>query len=265
MLRRGLIFIVSGAFLLMLSSCSEPHSERWSKCERAYERALASIESDRTIEVDVIWLLQKLEERYSDRRVAAIIESWIAQRLDHPYLLMVKPDAARLELPVDPGTGIDKYFYYVQAALGYPENRAAAFVESFVREPDSGYILTHQLAALVWSEENGLKLGLNVLEKKRAIIDKIQSEHRAQGHSVSVDLFAERTALLLVYGEPTFDQATEWVGKLVNAQSDSGEWPASKSVLEYDGEFASASVPPSHTTALAMLAIRAYMFDYLEN
>lgn len=260
---RYLVFSV--LCLGFLAGCSEPHSGRWEKCEEAYELSVSSLQSDVTIEADVVWLIQKVLAVAEDSRLRRIVDVWVGERLDHPYRILVEPGSARIELPESPGEGVDKYFYYVQAALGFPEERAARFVADFVEVPNSGYILTHQLASLIWCEETGLTLEFDAAAKKTELLAEIYAEHVEQGHTVCVDLFAERTALLLRYGNPDFEEATEWVGKLVNSQREDGAWPESKAVLEYDGQFATIRVPPSHTTALAMLAIRTYMIDYLEN
>ncbi len=251
-------------FVVLLSAgCSGRQSGRWERCEVAYNRAVSSIAADSHIEVDVIWLLQKTLEIEADSRLEEMVDSWIEQHSDHPYLLMVDSEGARLGLLENPGVGIDKYFSYVKAALGFPERRATQFVEDFVRIPNTGYILTHQLAALIWSKETNLKLDFKSEAVWGELIEKMAEEHVEQGDSVCVDLYAERTALLLKYGNPSMEEATGWVGKLVNSQNEEGTWPESTSILEYDGQFATARIPPSHTAALALLSIKIYMKEYL--
>ncbi len=95
------------------------------------------------------------------------------------------------------------------------------------------------------------------------LIEKMMEEHVEQGDSVCVDLYAERAALLLKYGNPSMEEAPGWIGKLVNSRNEEGTWPESTAILEYEGQFATARIPPSHTAALTLLSIKIYMEECL--
>jgi hypothetical protein len=75
----------------------------------------------------------------------------------------------------------------------------------------------------------------------------------------------ERTAIVFAYGNPEdIDQSTadQWIEQIVDLQLDDGSWPLSKTRISYDGASTEVSSPRSHTTALAMMAMHAYMKKY---
>ncbi len=230
--------------------------------QAAYDRAKESLLRESRVEVDVVWLLQDILRMEPDRKLQQRVDAQLEQFAGHPYLLMVKPDAARIQLPSDPGRGIDRYFVYIQSAFGFPEDRAVRYVDDFVSKRERGYVLTHQLASLLWAEQTGLQLPESVWRRKAELMDQIYAEQIEQGHRVCVDLYAERVALLLRYGSPSREEAFDWIGKLVVSQREDGTWPDSNPLLEYDGQKATSKIPPSHTTALAMLALKCYILNY---
>lgn len=230
--------------------------------QQAYNRAKNSLLQEDFIELDVIWIIQDILRIESDKELQALVDEYLERVDEHPYLRMVVPDAPRIELPENPGRGITRYINYIKAPFGTPRERAIQFITEYLSNEESGYILTHQLAVLIWSRQTGLDLPPDLMGRKAEVLQRIHDEQISDLEASCVDLYAERTALLLRYGKPYPEQAGQWIRRLIELQLPDGRWPPSSPRIYYDGQFASSKIPPSHTTALAMLAFKVYISDY---
>jgi hypothetical protein len=256
--KRTLFFVLP----LLACACSPELPPDKQKTQETYNRAKLTLLKSRELELDVVWILQDLVKISPDRKLNKLIKTRLRQSDTHPYRPMVDPAAPRIPLPSDPGQGIDRYFVYLQAPFGSPADLAVRYIEDYLSRPETGYILTHQFAVLLWAEQSGLELPDHITNRKSELLTQIYNEQVQQAHHVCVDLYAERVALLLRYGTVTKQEAFDWIGKLVTSQHEDGTWPPSTHILEYNGGKATARVPTSHTTALAMLALKSYLTFY---
>ena len=140
----------------------------------------------------------------------------------------------------------------LKAAMGVPEERANAWVASFLEQPSFGYVLTHQLLALKWAEWTGRELPRSLLDLQPVLKERIAVE-QAEATLFS-DIYAERVALILMYGSPTEAEAASWVEALIGQQLDNGMW---------DSRPASAGARGNrHPTTWCMFALAAFLDRY---
>lgn len=217
----------------------------------AYNLARQSLLAEHSVEMDVCWLLDCMLERDFDSNLHSFLVRQLERHAGHSYMIMIDPGAPRFELPVDAGRGFERFIVYLQAAFGAPEERAQSFLAEFVSREESGYVLTHQLLALIWAEQSGLMLDEKESVKKR-LLRRIASEHAKQGISGGIDLYVERAALLVGYGAPLQSDVDQWVQVVLKRQLADGSWPLSVGVIDFDGASVEVDVQRSHTTVLAM-------------
>lgn len=254
--------VVSALIGLSLAGCSTDKSLE-KRAEAAYEKARdAMLRSPEHVEIDVVWLLRDLLEMAPDAELQELVNARTAAFANHPFRIMLDPNAPRMPLPEDPGMGMERYYAYMQAPFGEPKERAVQFIADYLSRPERGYMLTHQLTALVWARNTGLELPPELVAMKDGLLQQIHAEQSNEGGIFIMDLYAERAAFLLRYGQVPKRDAEKWVARLVAMQNSDGHWPASQAVLQYQGQFGSSLPPPPHTTVLAMMALKMYQTEY---
>jgi hypothetical protein len=91
---------------------------------------------------------------------------------------------------------------------------------------------------------------------------KIYNEQLHIGSVDSIDLYMERVALVLLYGRKErvdMESVDQRIQTIIDMQLPDGSWPLSKTKIYYDGGATTLSSPRSHTTALALMALHAYI------
>lgn len=259
---KPLAFITSIILLCFTASCLNQIKPLKTRSEKAFDKAKKAMLSDKTIEIDVVWLLKKVLKSYPDKELEKLIEQREAAFFNHPMLIMITPHAPRIPLPTTPLRGLDQYYTYVQSPFGEPKELAIQYLNDYLAKPASGYILTHQLLVLIWAEETSLILSPELQNRKKDLWEKIYAEQSDDTGVFYIDLYAERAALLLEYGKVSLSDAEKWIELLILLQNKTGSWPTTHAVLQYDGQFGSSLPPPSHTTVLAMTALRNYIDKY---
>lgn len=231
---------------------------------QALARGIDALLAERSYAVGDIWLVQQLIQLQPHGGLERLVEWWKSELAPSPFLRHIDPDAPHALLPPDPGRGTLRFYHYVLAPYGRPESRALEFLGDFVGRNETDYVLTHQFLVLVWAEEEGLPLLEAMLTIRSELLERIADEHAAD--TQFSDLFAERSALLLQFAEPAPGAASTWVDTLLAAQLPHGGWEDSiHSTLEFDGQRTSAVHTPAHTTALAQLALAAFLQRYASN
>lgn len=171
---------------------------------------------------------------------------------------IVDPEAPRLQLPENPGRGVVRFANFVRAPAGAPEYRAVRWIDELTSVSGTGYLLTHQLLVLVWSDDTGLELPEHIARRSGSFLAAILREQRAD--PLFSDLFAERLAILLRYGQPDREESETWIRTLVDAQNQQGLWePGAGPGFEFDGVRGAGTQPTSHTTSLALLALAGFL------
>lgn len=224
----------------------------------SYEKARASILSEASVMPDVLWGLAQIKRHKPDRALDAFIAEQKRRMENQHYLPGVFTTAPRIPLPVDPGEGISRFFNYVKAPFGAPEERALTFIQQYIADDQDGYILTHQFLCLVWAEQAGLPVSESMLLRKEQLLQRIYDEQRAVPDVDSLDLYMERVALLLMYeeaGRLDVRLVHRWLRTILDLQLADGSWPLSKTRIEYDGASTMLTSPRSHTTVLGMMVL----------
>jgi hypothetical protein len=211
--------------------------------------------------LDAVWHIDVLLQIRPDPQLqwwANVRRPLLEQHKTHR---LIEPTAPLHPLPDDPGTGLQKWFVYMRAPFGTPPSTAIRFIADYLgpelAPPAEGYILTHQLAVLEWTQVAGLELPPELLEKKPVLLERIAAEHAED--DVFSDLFAERIFFLVAYGEPSDEELDRSVRMIVDSQVEPGIWAPPPITLTYDGESNYIEVEPEHTRKMSMVALAAYL------
>jgi hypothetical protein len=217
---------------------------------------------EKSVGADVLWGLRQICRNDPDSELEMFIEA-MKRKLQRPhYIPGVFPDAPRILLPEKSGAGIGRFFLYVRAPFGQPEERALSYLNDFFSEKQSGYILTHQFFCLLWAEQGGLALSSELVGKKEELLERIYSEQLTSDPADSLDLYMERAAIVVMYGSVKMkkDEAVlSWVKNIAEMQLSDGAWPLSKTRISYDGASTLLTSPRPHTTVLAMMVLKTYL------
>lgn len=251
----------SRAFFPVMEEGGGGDENPWKGVAReSYAKARTSMLQEEEVYVDVLWVLNQFSRE--DEELHSFIEQAKGGVPDKQYVPGVFPDVSRVELPEDPGSGIKRFITYLSAPFGQPEERAMAYLREYVFEEVEGYILTHQFLVLVWAEQAGLPLTKDLFLRRDYLWEKVYEELVALDDMDSIDLFMERVAIVLAYGKAENIEEVlveEWMERIVEFQLEGGFWPVSKTRISYDGASTQLTSPRAHTTALAMMALDAYI------
>ncbi|MFQ5513469.1 MAG: hypothetical protein ACE5FG_03455 [Myxococcota bacterium] len=225
---------------------------------RGLARGSEALLGERRFAAGELWTLRKLLELRPDPKLERLHAEWTERLAGSPTARQRDPEAPAYPLPEDPGRGIRRLYTYILAPFGEPRDRARRFLKDYLSRECHGYVLTHQLLVIPWAEEQGLDLGAELRARREPLLAQIAAEQR-QDDRFS-DLYAERTALLLAYGTPSYEDATAWIDQLLAAQRDDGSWRHEESTtLEFDGQQGVAFHSAAHTTAFALWALASYL------
>jgi hypothetical protein len=251
--------------LLLLASRTAADDALRARAAEAFEAARAHTLSE-PLEgrLDAVWHTDLVLQIRPDPQ----LQWWADMRRrllsKHRTYRLVEPSAPLMPLPEDPGTGLQKWYVYMQAPFGTPPSTALRYITEYLAPdtgslapPAEGYILTHQLAVLEWAKMVGLELPLELLKMKPILLDRIAAEHARDG--VFSDLFAERICFLVVYGDPSDEELERSVRVILDAQVEPGVWAPPPITLSYDGESEVSEVEPEHARKMAMVALAEYL------
>jgi hypothetical protein len=229
-----------------------PRSPLHQAAEQALERATPAIVQHERIDAGTIWNLQQVLEMRPDAELSAFVDDAVAKMKGTDYERLINPDAPRTRLPEDPGSGAMLLANSLKAAVGEPESRAIEWLTAFVEQPSFGYVLTHQLLAIKWAEWSGLELPREILDQKPGLLERIAREQSET--TVYSDIYAERVALLLMYGAPSDSDAAGWIGTIVGEQLANGMWDSRPASAGGEGN--------RHPTTWCMFALAAFLESY---
>ncbi len=245
-----------------------PHDDRDPRAlriraSRAYAAGLAAITQEPISAVGDAWVLREICMLAPDRALQQYLNDSAVNYVDDPFLRLIDPCAPLIELPVDPGTGLNRFYNYMLAPFGTPRERAMAFIHDFMTLNASGYILTHQFLLLQWAEQIGFELPEHLVIMRHERLEQILQE-QLRNDSFS-DLYAERVALLLHFGNQNPENATKWVKTIVDAQLQDGSWGSYSETIAFDDQSVTWEPGVSHISALALLSLRTYLDRYQES
>ena len=227
---------------------------------KAYSSGVAAIMRRQALSVDSIWVLRECLKLTPDERLEEFVNEKAASLEEDPFLRLIDANVSRVDLPADPCSGLTRFYYYMLAPFGRPEGRSISFINDFLAREESGYVLTHQFLVLEWSGQTGLELPKQLAAKKGKILERMLDEHLAD--DCFSDLYAERAAILLGFGDQKVSNAAQWVEIIVNAQLEDGSWGLYSESLTFDGQSTTGEPGVSHTVVLALLSLRAYLDKY---
>ncbi|MBU0698800.1 MAG: hypothetical protein KKE59_05170 [Proteobacteria bacterium] len=242
------------------SSDDLAHQIPRARVEKAHTLGLAAILREQVLTVGEIWLLQKMLKSAPNKALQQMVNDRAADLAGHPFERLINPSTPYANLPEDPGCGLTRFYNYILAPFGTPKKRAISFIDDFLSTDESGYVLTHQFIVLEWAEQTCLELPEQLEAKRKKLLDQILWEQLAD-KSFS-DLYVERVAILLYFGDPDAIAAAQWIKTIVNAQLPDGSWGLYTEHLSYDGQSITGKPGTSHTIVLALLSLRAYLDKY---
>jgi len=260
------IFITLGILLLNSGCMSDNQSEPLKqKVATALNLARTSLLAEKKVAVDVLWVLTQIQNKQHDATIDEFIQKMKIHARNPSYLPGVFPSRPKITLPESIQPGIRRFFTYVEVPRGQPEETAIRHLKQFISEDACEYILTHQFIVLLLAEQAGFSISLEMKKTKRHLLTKIYREQTKANVMDCIDLYMERVALILFFGDKKgADQQTidTWINTIVEIQLPDGSWPLSTNIISYDNEKTSISSPRSHTTVLAIMALQAYLNDY---
>jgi len=236
------------------------HQIPQTRVEKAYTLGLAAILREQVLTVGEIWLLQEMLKSAPNKALQQMVNDRAADLAGHPFERLINPNTPYANLPEDPGVGLTRFHNYLLAPFGTPKNRAISFIDDFLSTNESGYVLTHQFIVLEWAEQTSLELPEQLGAKRQKLLNQILREQLAD-KSFS-DLYVERVAILLYFGDPDALAAAQWIKTIVNAQLPDGSWGLYAEHLSYGGQSITGKPGTSHTIVLALLSLRAYLDKY---
>ncbi len=231
------------------------------------ERARASFEAGRKTvvatpktQVDAVWFAQLALRSRADPE----LEAWVARQIplheEEPFFPIISPkDRSKKSLGEDPGRGIVRWTNYLLASVAEPEGLAMRFLDDYLATPASGYVLTHQLTALVWAEAMERPVPAPLRAKRAALLARIAAEQAKD--PVFSDLWVERAAFLSAFGQPDPATLEAWVEPIVDNHLGSGDWGDGASEIEFDGHTLVAQHAREHLRGLAMIVLAKYLGD----
>jgi hypothetical protein len=247
----------------LLLACTQPLEQRAVRSMVSGTDALArmyrkEVGEKRAFQSGSLWTLTKVTEQTGDGRYAGWVKEMVGFAANDRALRLVDSSQPQPVLPIDPGRGFLRFGNYVIAPVGQPAFRARRFIEQFISEAGAGYVLTHQILVIEWAREQGLKLPASVEDRKQQLLNALEREQDADPQFS--DLYAERAAVLIMYGDPAPEKMAAWIAVIVDAQKDDGSWEPFGQTVVYDGAKSFSRVgDPSHTQALALLALASYL------
>lgn len=244
--------------------CTQSLEQRAAKSIASGTDALAAmyreeVRQKRAFQSGTLWIMRKLTEYTGDARYGDWVDEMVPLAASNDRALrLVDLSQPKPVLPVDPGRGFVRFGNFVIAPVGQPEFLARRYVLEFISEPGEGYVLTHQIVVIEWAREQGLALPANVEDRKRQMLQALEREQDADPQFS--DLYAERAAILVMYGDAPPEKMATWAGLIVDAQRNDGTWPQSGQTVLYDGRKSVArKTEASHTQALSLLALAGYL------
>jgi len=220
--------------------------------EEALDSAIQAIVQQERMDAGTLWNLQQVLAMRPDDDLSYFVDEEVVKLKGSGYERLINPDAPRTQLPDDQGSGAMRLGNSLKAAMGEPEERAVEWLASFLEQPSFGYVLTHQLLAIKWAEWTGRKLPQALHDLQPVLLERIAVE-QAEATLFS-DIYAERVALILIYGSPAETDATSWVETIIAQQLDNGMW---------DSRPASAGASGNrHPTTWCMFALAAFLESY---
>lgn len=175
------------------------------------------------------------------------------------YRALLFEDAEPVPPLAAPGQGERRLQWYLtHAATRSDPERSHAVLQEFLALDLHGYLLTHQLYALVWMRDAGLSVPPAFEERKIVLLAALRREIEALP-SFS-DLFAEQVAVLL-WSEPGVAIPDAWVEAVVRAQRKDGLFEdPTRYRISFDGASWDQRAPAVHTSAQAVLALAQIVF-----
>lgn len=224
----------------------------------AAARLITLADAPLTSSLDAIWFVQQVVNITPDLELEAWTEVYKPGYVSSPYYPVIEPTAPLPALPVDPGGGVFKFGVYVSASVGSPDPLAFSYLDALVSTVEVGYVTTHQLLAIEWALGAGRTLSQSLLDAKPVLLAKIEAEHVAD--PIFSDLYAERMAVMMLFGDPDPADVEVWIEKMLDAQTADGVWDVYAFEVTYDGEtLFGLTSNLRHVRGLSLLALTIYL------
>lgn len=206
--------------------------------------------------VDATWARQLVADRHPALRIDDALAGRTVDDPTNPALRLLDPSLppSSYEAPDGP---LGSLLADVNLVFRRPTPEVVMAIDAFTARTDlRGYALTHQWLSLIWAEELGVELPLEVRGRSSAIEARVRAEV-GTGHEPQ-DLWAERTALLAWFGTGPVDgpEREQWLCRAVRTQGPDGRWgPDGEYEQEYEGETFTVGAEWEHVTALMTLLL----------
>ena len=230
------------------------------RAEASFKAGMRTVIASPRTEVDAVWFAQLALRHRPRPELKDWVERQIPLHKDDPFYPIISPKSrSKKSLGEDPGRGIVRWTNYLLASVAEPEGLAMRWLDDYLALDASGYILTHQLTALVWAEAMGRPVPASLRAKRPRLLARIAAE-QAKDSEFS-DLWVERAAFLSAFGEPDRRDLEAWVETIVDNHLGSGDWGDGASEIEFDDHTLVAHHAREHLRGLAMIVLAKYLED----
>lgn len=212
------VFIIAPitAFIIAPPETIEDHVEKALDFLLQYEAEYESMD------MASIFLMSEVGERAGSQE--------LRQKMDAIFETYNGPDSIYKKL-LDPSYGAEDFENsgYLGTASGNAVLRGiycndypleTKHVDDIKNIDDGGYDTAHALLGLYFAKERGCFDGAVLEDAMDVLSDRIVSDQEGESFS---DIFAERTAVLLMTGYPE-KVRSEWIHEIANNQSEDGSW-----------------------------------------
>ena len=230
------------------------------RARETFEAARKTVLASAHTEIDAVWFVQIVLQEREDAELAAWVENQIPLHENEPFHpIIAAKGPSKSQLGPDPGHGIARWGNYLLASVANPEARAMRWLSDYLALDASGYILTHQLTALLWAEALNRPIPESLRAKRSHLLARIAAEEsRDPGFS---DLWIERAALLTAFSKPDVAMLTHWTDRIVEHHLGGGDFGDGASAIEFDGQVLVADQKREHLRGLAMIVLAKYLED----
>lgn len=227
----------------------------------AYGGAVAALAREPFLSAEDTWLVQRALLIRPD----AALEKVYARTMR--MLLSAQDPASRLfnlgeplrppPAPAPRGSKTSR-LYAINSSPFTKSPAATRTLWQFLSETHSGVLLCRQMVALGWAEQTGMALPKATASRRQILLKRIEDELKPAKSAGG--LYAERAALLSIFGHPAMEAVEGWVQKLRTDQAPDGGWSDStETPVELDGERIAWRFAPAHVTATAMTTLALYL------
>ncbi|MBC8355538.1 MAG: DUF4735 domain-containing protein [Planctomycetes bacterium] len=232
------------------------------KIDAALARAVSRFDSPEALFSDQLWFLMRAQEKISNTDLGELIARFRMRIRNDGMTALIEP---AWEQHPPPTTGPVAWRTLIELMRDSTRCRAGQApsqkLRSFIAEDHSGYILTHQILAMLWAESVGCTPPIEWHARKEELVHRVLHEIEADA-GTNLDLFVERLAVVALAGYVD-ELRSDWVERILAAQRYDGFWqtPDETITMSFRGYTLvseGGDSDPTHCSSMALCVLAYY-------